>query len=1118
MRLFAWYLVDGMQHMQLTKGDVRNKRKAFRIMVCVVLLVLTVFPSAAQHEIRFDRITVEDGLSQSAITDMIQDKYGYLWIGTLDGLNRYDGRSFTVYRGSDNAAGLPSGTIDKLFLDDQGNVWISYGGGISRYDMAADEFINYAVKDSAHRDCTIRKMVQLSDSVMLLATNNGVWALNTERSTVVEANGFTQFKNRNIVTVLRSAANGTLLVTDSEAWLKPVGALLWRKILEDAGPLVGFHDEAADEFYIQSQSSVLRYDAATQALATFIAFTPAEDFDVLNFGMYKTSRKEWWLFGQSIYIYNENGEKIRTLKHQPNNPNSLSGSYFSRIYETKDGVIWVGTLGLGLSKYNPSISIFNYLGFIPSSPLSLSAGYVTCVYTDDDDHIYTGTLEGLDVLTLKDNTTRHYRITDAAGRPTRINRIVAGADGVLLLGTNKGLMTFAAGVIHNTGAGLASTAGLEIYDMANAGSDKVVLATKAGIYSWHTRTSSLKQVSTRDSRIVAFIDGQYWIESDKRIVVIGASDNSEVEMFGRHAADSGQLPASVKCFYKDRHNRVWMGTWGSGLGLLDASSRRFTYYKEASGLPSSVVYAIQEDASGHLWMSTNNGICVFDPVRGKSLRNFSKRDGLQGNEFNTNAYWHSPAGIIYFGGVNGLTFFDPASALQIPSFVPKTILKGFYINNVKVSRFRDGRRVSEAMFGEKIVLEYSERNFSVDVEGMGFTFPSGTRCKYILETFDDAWNEIGEGRRITFTNVPPGTYTLRIKSANIYGDWEKAGIATTIVVKSPFWRAFWFRGLLLVMIGATVVLIYKQRTKALKVRAAYLAGQVRERTREIRIQQEEIRTQNEELQAQSDILELRNRELEAIKLSLERRVDERTSTLKKVNEELVGQNIQLEQFSFITAHNIRGPIARIKGLIYLLAPDDKDEILGRLRDSVDDLDDVISDLMLILNIQKGFKTFEPVALREQLAKTLSSLDDEIKTKGAQIDVDDFGDFSIPGHAAYVQSVFYNLISNALKYCTAKSMPVVKISSRLLEDAIVVVIEDNGIGIDMTYAEGKIFKLYQRFHDNAKGKGFGLFLVKTQVESMNGRIEIQSSVGQGTKFIIKFPRLASGADAGELLTA
>jgi len=267
---------------------------------------------------------------------------------------------------------------------------------------------------------------------------------------------------------------------------------------------------------------------------------------------------------------------------------------------------------------------------------------------------------------------------------------------------------------------------------------------------------------------------------------------------------------------------------------------------------------------------------------------------------------------------------------------------------------------------------------------------------------------------------------------------------------------------------------------------------------------------NDEIQQQNEIINRQNQELKFYSEQLEQKVKKRTELLSKLNDELKRQNNTLEQFTFMTAHNLRSPVAHIKGLINLLPHQisdipDSSEILERLRESAVNLDNVVGDITSILNIKKGDKKLEKLNLRKILDLTIDTLEKDLNDKKANLNIECQDDIEIKGVRSYFQSIFYNLLHNAIKYSSLARQPEISITCRKSVDEIFIECADNGIGFDMKMAKNKIFQLYQRFNTEYQGKGYGLFLTKTQVEAMGGAIDVKSKLGQGTTFQIRFPK-------------
>jgi signal transduction histidine kinase/ligand-binding sensor domain-containing protein len=1084
-----------LEPVQFTFRYARHFWHTFLLFICISVC-------SAQKQVRIERITVDQGLSQSSISAITQDKYGYLWVATLDGLNRYDGRQFKIYKHSNDPKSLYRDHVVQLHLDNRQTLWVAHEGVIARYNPQQDNFDSFPLPPYGDLANTmVHDLDNISDSIALLSTNHGIVQFNTKTGSIKTPKEYSGFNGENIINYFTESNGNIWLAAHHAVYLKKKNSSTWTTMFTDKTGLRVYYHQPSGKIYLQTQKALYKFAETNSQFEVIDQFDPNEDFDANKFGMIKLSNGELWLFRKVIHVYNPNDQRIASLSNIPQNPTSLSGNYLTCIFESNDNVVWIGTNGFGLNKYDPVLSIFKYIGSFDGTPITLSNNFVYSVFTDDDNIIYVSTFSGLDVLNLKQNRSEHYPLVSKNGLHARAQKIFKDSQGTIWLCTDKGLMRLHDKKVRLSGITMLDT--VDVYDVVATSPDNYFLTTDKGLYSFSPARRASARIAMSGSIPLGYMDGTLWTESLTDIKCIDPSNGKVVRTISKKGDNSRSFRNfPIKCFYQDGQSRRWIGSWGGGLSLLTPQNE-FEFFSEKDGLPNSVVYGILEDNHNNLWLSTNKGISVFKKEQKKSVRNFYKADGLQGDEFNTKAFHKSPNGKLYFGGTNGLTFFDPEEAMRIQIGVPKTILVDFFVNNTRIERFQDGK-VYQPETNNKIILQNNERNFTFEIAGLGFSSPGRTQYKYILENFNTDWSLIGNQRIISFTNIPPGNYTFRAKSANSFGEWEAEGLVVNIVVNGPFYNAAWFRWGMLGLFALTIYLYYRQRTASLRARAHYLEELVKERTRKIQNMNEEIAAQNEELASQSESLIIHNDELTLIKASLEQMVDERTVELQKLNSELVKQNSQLEQFAFITAHNLRGPVARIKGLLQLFPKVKTDEVT-HLESCVNDLDEVILDLSTILDVRHGTdKIFEPVQLKSVLNQAIKTIDDELSKKKAVIDDSQLEDVSLIGIQSYFVSIFHNLLHNAIKYADTNRPLKIIARAKRDEHATYIEIEDNGIGIDLRYAEGKIFNLYQRFHPSVKGKGFGLFLVRTQVEAMNGSIEVKSEVSKGTTFKIIIP--------------
>ncbi|MCA6377873.1 MAG: hypothetical protein IM627_19165, partial [Cytophagales bacterium] len=435
-----------------------------------------------------------------------------------------------------------------------------------------------------------------------------------------------------------------------------------------------------------------------------------------------------------------------------------------------------------------------------------------------------------------------------------------------------------------------------------------------------------------------------------------------------------------------------------------------------------------------------------------------------------------------------------------------------------------------------IVLNYDQNFFSFEFSALNFILPEKNQYAYQMVGFDKDWIYSGTRRYASYTNLDPGTYTLRVKGSNNDGVWNEQGISIKVVINPPWWLTWWFRGALVVGLATAAIGVYLFRTRQIRQTNKRLKVLVEERTKELETKNWELKEKNEEIAAQNeelvqseeeissqrDQLATQNEELNASREELAAQNDklrDAQSMIEEQNQNLEGevakrtleltvQNEQLEQFAFIASHNLRGPVARMLGLGRLvgsgaIANHEKEYVLDSLVESTKELDMVVRDLAHILDIRNTPQQITPTNLGKELALAEHTLAAEIADAGAVVMADFTQLETVDAVRPYVQSMFLNLLDNAIKYRDPDRPLVVRVTAQVVGKFARISFADNGLGIDMERDGGKLFNLYARFHFQVKGKGMGLFLVKTQLEAMGGRIEAESTLGKGTTFNIYF---------------
>jgi signal transduction histidine kinase len=477
-----------------------------------------------------------------------------------------------------------------------------------------------------------------------------------------------------------------------------------------------------------------------------------------------------------------------------------------------------------------------------------------------------------------------------------------------------------------------------------------------------------------------------------------------------------------------------------------------------------------------------------------------------------------------FGGVNGFNIFHPDSLVENSQEFP-IAFTDFQIFNKPVPIGKEGSPLKEHINEtSEVTLPYRHSVFSLEYAALSFLSPENVRYKYSLKGFvNEDWQEVGMERKVTYTNLHPGTYTFQVKASNVDGLWDHKGASLVIHILSPWWKTWWFRTTAGLLIVGLAVGYYKMRVHTIKIQNKKLESLVKNRTEELQQTNEEllerddeILAQNNELLNQREALASQNEELHMARHTIEKQNAEirlQNETLeeevKERTKELVEYNQQLEQFAFISAHNLRAPVARILGLGNLLEliksePSEEYKIVKQLVFSTRELDTVIKDLNTILALRKdNISILTDVNLVEELRLVKMNLEKEIFETEALINEDFSRAPVIRTIKPYLDSILINLISNAIKYRHGARCPVIQIKSEIVENYICLTVDDNGLGINLELFQEKLFTLYSRFHNHVDGKGMGLYLVKTQVASLGGRIEVESEIDRGTTFKIFF---------------
>jgi ligand-binding sensor domain-containing protein/serine phosphatase RsbU (regulator of sigma subunit) len=845
-------------------------------MLCPLLLLA--------QDFKFNHIGREKGLSQSVVNCVLQDHNGFMWFGTQEGLNRYDGYTFKVYkRIPGDSTSLSNNFIYSLCEDNLGNIWIgTNGGGVNVLNPATDKFAHYAAakgKRGALTNNIVRSIVMDAQNRIWVGTDAG---LNLFDRKTQQFTSWTYNAN-NPFSLPEKSIYALAVDKSNRLWVGTYGSGISR------------FNESEGKFYtyIFSESQIRRF-STTEVLTQMLQF-PEKINQVRSLLVY--DKDKLWVgtdgAGLAVFDLNQN-EFIGILLTHPQ-----SKSRIHSMTDDGEGNIWLGMYEKGLNVYSRNDGLFQE--YVPDArdKFSIRSTSVKVVYADRNHNVWLGTNgDGIDVSFKSSSIISHIRRSERPGvgdNTLRSNEIFAVLEdykndlwigsyggGISRLHRSTGIYTHFPELstsgnnavlslletrdsslwIGTWGDGInryfPKTGQIIKYSPQNISRMGTVLCLTedpvtgrvwagtlkeglyeidpaTGKYSHYTKDSS-GLVSNDINCLYAEKDGTLWIGTRTGGVMCRNPKTGALTLIQHNDADNKSISANlIYCITEDLNGNIWIST-SNGINRFDKHTKSITSWYERDGLPSDNIYGIVVDANGKLWLSHNRGITLFDPtLKGiECFRNFTPGSGVQSGEFNQGAYASTRRGEIVFGGQEGINIIDPQK-INRRSLPPPVFITSY-------KRFE-----KEVMFNDSIItqrnrIEVSWRDnyFQFEVAALDFVDPSRNLYQYKLEGFDDDWSPATNNRFISYTNLPGGSYTLRVRACNSSGEWNENGLSLHIVVKPPFWRTNWFYAVCVLLAIVVVILFTRLRTASIRKEKRVLEEKVAERTRELAQKNEDI--------------------------------------------------------------------------------------------------------------------------------------------------------------------------------------------------------------------------------------------------------------------------------------
>lgn len=1019
----------------------------------------------------FRHYQVEDGLSNNAVVCCLQDSKGFLWFGTKDGLDRFDGYTFKIFRNNpeDNTS-IGSNFIHALYADKNNILWVGTDKGLYRYDEAAESFTLLPTPQVQQ----VTDITMDAKGNLWFISNFILYKYNVAAKDLTEFGIEKNFEATSLCTlndgsVWVSASNGFLKKYDAATnsfasfdmfshsaksvsnWIEPIYAT------SDGNILVGTSNQGVKQFY-----------TATSAYKDILTYN-ADKTEIFARAFVQTNNEECWIATETgIYIYNLVTGKSTNLHKEYHDPYSISDNAVYAFCKDKEGGIWATTYFGGINYY-PKQPITFQKYFPDKDKNSINGNVVREVHEDKNGNLWIGTEDaGLNKLDAATGLFKNFIPTGLKDGISYTN-----IHGILPTGNELWIGTFEHGldvmdlttekVVRHYSKGTDSNALKSnfIYCLHQSAEGEIMIGTTIGAYTYNRINDNFSEIPGMPLHM--------WYSSilkDKAGIIWGATYGNGVNFYNTNTKTSGNFSYDAKNknslssdrinnLFEDSDNNLWLATEG-GLCRFYPKTNSFKRYTTANGLPANFILSIAEDDNKILWVSTSKGLVSFN-AQTENINVYTKANGILNDQFNFSSAFKDSKGTMYFGSVKGLISFHP-DKFTPTSFSPQIYITGFQVNNKELDIDKDGSPLKQALsFTNKIVLAYTQSTFSIDFASLSYTAPEMSQYAYKMEGLSEDWTFLKTNRKVYFTDLSAGRYTFKVKSSNSLGSWDVKEAILVIEILPPWWAsklAYALYALLVALLTFYIIRFYHLRIK-----------------------------------------EKNRRKIEQLEIAKEKEIYEAKM-----------------QFFTNVAHEIKTPLTLIKGPLEKVirkageTPEIKDSlrIMEKNTERLVDLTNQLLDFRqteingFTLNFTKEnileitediFASFKPLAEQKELQFTLKLPLQEVN---AFIDMDAFN------------KILTNLLSNAVKYARSKAELHV-LAANSSDKMFTIEVKNDGYLIPVEMKE-KIFEPFFRLKETEKqkGTGIGLALSRSLTQLHKGLLGLKEPENNMNVFFVSIP--------------
>ena len=1040
--------------------------------------------SETPEQITFSYISINEGLSQSTVFSIDQDKRGNMWFATYDGVNKYDGYAFTVYQHNEDDPNSIANDISRIVkTDSQGRVWIGTRDGLSRYDEEKDIFQNFFYEKNG-KHLQVNGIEEISPEQLLISTPEGLIMFDIKESKFID-DSFSTAMHKTIASTLYRQGDQIYIGTSTDGLYT---YSITQKTFEKVIPILG-----TKQIQAILQQSPTRIWVATEGAGLFLINPKTKE--IKNYlhspsnpksissnyirSLAMDSQNRLWIGTfNDLNIYHEGTDSFASYSSNPVENGSLSQRSVRSIFMDSQGGMWLGTYFGGLNYYHPIRNRFKNIRNIPYKN-SLSDNVVSCIVEDKDKNLWIGTNDG--GLNLYNPITQRFTSytlqEDESARGIGSNNIKAvyvdEKKSLVYIGTHAGGLSILhrnSGQVENFNQRNSQLVNENVYAILPDGEGNLWLGTLSALVRFNPEQRSFTTIEKEKdgTPVVSKQITTLFRDSHKRLWIGGGEELSVFKQEGLDIQKASILPVSnvtklfTNCIYEASNGIIWVGT-REGFYCFNEKDKQIKRYNTTNGLPNNVVYGILEDSFGRLWLSTNRGISCFNPETEK-FRNFTESDGLQSNQFNTASYCRTSVGQMYFGGINGITTFRPELLLDNPYTPPVVITKLQLFNKVVRPDDETGILTKNISETKSITLKSWQTAFSIEFVVSNYISGQHNTFAYKLEGYDKEWYYLTDSRTVSYSNLPQGTYQFLVKAANSDGKWNPIPTALEIIVLPIWYKTWWALLIFFATFAGFITFVFRFFWMRKSMEA-----------------QLEIERRDKEHQEEINQMKMRF----FINISHELRTP-LTLILTPLQEII---NKISDRWTRNQLEYIQRNANRLLHLVNQLMDYRRAELgVFELKAKKGNAHQLIQD---------NFLFYDKLARHKKITYTLHS---ELEDKEVLFD------------ANYLELIVNNLLSNAFKY--TESGQSITVTLKEENGWLLLQVSDTGIGIPIN-KQGKIFERFYQIESEHVGSGIGLSLVQRLIELHHGRIELDSEENKGSTFSVYLPQDLSVYKPSEL---